>query len=70
MQGAAALGMSLGLPAPGDAQPAEATSRHERQLQRTRARIDALEAQNIGEKDWYLKGEVQAGQLLARVTRH
>ena len=36
-------------------------SRHEQQLERTRARVAALEAQNVGAKDWYLRGEVQAG---------
>ena len=60
------LGLSLGAQ---EAAPeaAKELSRHERQLERTRARVAELEAQNVGAKDWYLRGEVQAGAAWASV---
>ena len=37
-------------------------SQHERRQARLQERIARLEAENIGEKDWFLKGEAGAGE--------
>ena len=37
-------------------------SQHERRQARLQERIAHLEAENIGEKDWFLKGEAGAGE--------
>lgn len=48
----------------GEAVPEQARqSAHERRMARMAQRARALEAQNMGAKDWTLRGEAHAGAL-------
>lgn len=38
-----------------------AQSKHERRQARMRARIAALEEANMGDKDWFMRGEAKGG---------
>ena len=40
-------------------------STHERRMARVAERVRALEAQNMGDKDWFMRGETSAGVLAA-----
>lgn len=42
-------------------QEARALSAHERRLQRMAERARKLEEQNVGEKEWFMRGEAGSG---------
>ena len=41
-------------------------SRHAKALEELRARMQRLEEENIGEREWVLRGEVQAGTCVGK----
>lgn len=41
-------------------------STHERRMARMAERVRALEAENMGDKDWFMRGETSAGVLACR----
>ena len=45
----------------GRMQEAQALSAHERRLQRMAERARKLEEQNVGEKEWFMRGEAGSG---------
>ena len=46
----------------GDEGTVAAQSKHERRQARMRARIAALEEANMGDKDWFMRGEAKGGK--------
>jgi Mpp10 protein len=45
------------------AAPAPPPSAHQKRLEHVKARVAALEAEMLGEKDWFMRGEAQSGEL-------
>ena len=46
------------------AQDAQSLSAHERRMQRMAERAQHLEQQNVGEKEWFMRGEAGSGARL------
>ena len=46
------------------AQEARNLSAHERRMQRMAERARKLEAQNVGDKEWFMRGEADSGLSL------
>lgn len=64
LQAAGSQDVALGVPE--DTQlpkPPEKLSGHERRVQRMANRAQMLEAQNLAEKEWFMRGEAAAGDF-------